>query len=136
MTRTLPAILLAAIALHQIARVEWASLAPWKGGGFGMFATSDRSLTRRVRAYALAGSERARLGIPGDLANLRQRARALPDAARLERLARGLAATARERVPDATAVRVEVWRIGFSGELSLEGELLARRTLPLAAPGP
>lgn len=129
MTRTLPAILLVAIALHQMARAEWSSLAPWKGGGFGMFASADRSLTRRVHAWAVTPDGPVPLAVPADLENARQRARALPDAKRLARLARLLGPVAREREPDATGVRVEVWRIRFTGDLALTGERLGEATV-------
>lgn len=135
MTRWLPAILLVAIALHQIARAEMASLSPWKGGGFGMFATTDRGLNRRVLAFALSDDGAVRLSIPGDRANLVQRARALPDPRRLERLAAALGEAAAERVPGARAVRVEVWRIAYDRALALHGVPLGEATVALGGGG-
>ena len=45
-TPLIPALLLTAVALLQLAMSTWSTLTPWKGGGFGMFASSDRPETR------------------------------------------------------------------------------------------
>jgi hypothetical protein len=110
-----------------------------------MFATTDRGLTRRVHAYWLPETEpgpisrtdgtREPLAIPGDLANLQQRARTLPDATRLAVLAHRLAEVAGQREPDAQAVEVEVWRIGFTEDLALTGELLGHKSVPVPGAG-
>src|SRR5262249_8435137 len=45
----IPAALLVGIASRQIALTRREGLTPWKGGGFGMFATLDHGGHRRVR---------------------------------------------------------------------------------------
>ena len=109
----LPAAVLVAVALHQIALAELHALNPWKGGGFGMFATLDRANARAVLAFAETPRGDERLGIPEELEPLRLRARELPSPASLRALARALFAAA---PPDSLALRVEVWRAGFDLE--------------------
>jgi hypothetical protein len=46
---SIPAAALVCVALSQIFLVHSASLTPWRGGGFGMFSTTDRG-TNRVLA--------------------------------------------------------------------------------------
>ncbi len=121
----LPAAALAAIALHQIALAGLRDLSPWKGGGFGMFASADRARARRVLLWREDAGERRPTGVRSELENARQRARALPDDDELDALLRQLAAVlAREGEP-AEAVGVDVWRIRFDPpNLALRGEHL------------
>lgn len=44
-------LLLVAVALTQAVLTQSQDMTPWKGGGFGMFASPDRSEHRAVRAY-------------------------------------------------------------------------------------
>ena len=60
----LPSALLVLVALIQITLTRTVDLDPWKGGGFGMFATVDGISSRQLRATALAGSRWVPLGIP------------------------------------------------------------------------
>jgi hypothetical protein len=104
----LPPALLALLALHQIALAERFALNPWKGGGFGMFATSDRGGLRQVRAWRLTPEGERRASIPPELEALRLRTRDLPSPAHLEALARALAGL---ESPPPLALRVEVSRV-------------------------
>jgi hypothetical protein len=115
--------LLVALALAQIAAWQGFGLSPWKGGGFGMFATNDHGAFRSVRVVELfAGGERA-VALPGDLDRLRRHAREVPREANLRRLAEAL----RARAPSLGALRVEVWRTEFErGDLSPRLALVAR----------
>ena len=102
--------LLAALALAQIAGWYALGLSPWKGGGFGMFATNDHGAFRRVRAFELgAGGERP-VVLPGELERLRRHVREVPREANLRRIADALRAGA----PGLGPLRVEVWRIEFA----------------------
>jgi hypothetical protein len=104
--------LLAGLASVQIVLARTLELTPWKGGGYGMFSTTDHGGFRSLRAFALeAGSER-RLPIPAELRREAFRARDLPSPQRLEHLARALAGEAGE-----PTVRVEVWRLEFDHAL-------------------
>src|SRR5262245_46384965 len=47
----LPAALLLAVAVTQVVLARVADLSPWKGGGFGMFATNDGAAFRYVRLF-------------------------------------------------------------------------------------
>ena len=63
----LPAILLAAVALHQLYAVRAHDLTPWKGGGFGMFASTDVGPARRLEVWLLRGASSVRVQIPEEL---------------------------------------------------------------------
>ena len=101
---------LVVIALHQIALAQLADLSPWKGGGYGMFSTTDHGGARFLRVYALdAGGER-RVPLPPELVNRSYRVRDLPSPRGLRRLAREIAAAAPESVAGSASLRLEVWR--------------------------
>jgi hypothetical protein len=116
---------LAAVALQQIHLARSELLCPWKGGGFGMFATTDRSGVRDVRAFALGEGAATRLAIPDELANQRLRARDLPSQQHLVELATGILAVGRGVDAAHSALRVEV---GLT-ELDLERGAPRRRVL-------
>src|SRR5262245_2192837 len=46
-----PAAPLLAVAVTQVVLARVADLSPWKGGGFGMFATNDGAAFRYVRLF-------------------------------------------------------------------------------------
>lgn len=48
----IPIVALAVVACLQLFAANTHSLVPWKGGGFGMFSTIDRSAVRVIRATA------------------------------------------------------------------------------------
>jgi len=48
--RPIAPVILVVIAVSQVLNATWKDLSPWKGGGFGMFATSDSPGTRFVYA--------------------------------------------------------------------------------------
>jgi hypothetical protein len=116
---------LALAALHQIHLARSEFLCPWKGGGFGMFATSDRSGARDVRAYAVGPRGERRIRIPDELDDLRARARDLPSQANLAELAARILAGERGAEARLAAVRVEV---GLTA-LDLEHHAPQRRVL-------
>jgi hypothetical protein len=110
--------LLFVLALAQIVGFAAVGLSPWKGGGFGMFATLDHGGFRRVRVLELAaGGERA-VAVPEELERLQRHVREVPRAANLRRLGEAL----RARAPALGALRVEVWRTEFA-----PGDLEPRR---------
>jgi len=124
----LPALLLVTVALHQIHLARTAHGNPWKGGGFGMFATTDHASARRVRAFAAgAPAGEARLPIPPELTRDALRVRHLPrKAAELAReLAHRVAEGRLPAPPGTRAVRVEVWRL----EVDLDAGALRERKL-------
>lgn len=122
--RLAPALLIA-IALQQMALASFLSLNPWKGGGFGMFATTDRGGMRDVRAFVVTSTGEERLGIPSELARQRLRVRDLPTDAALFRLGQDLLSRLPLDVAGPRAVRIEV---GLR-EIDLAASRLNRRVL-------
>jgi hypothetical protein len=102
--------LLVALALAQISGWQGCGLSPWKGGGFGMFATNDHGAFRSVRVVELAAGGERPVVLPSELDRLRRHVREVPREANLRRLAEA----ARARAPSLAALRVEVWRIEFA----------------------
>ena len=110
----LPVALLLAVACAQVTFVRTAGLSPWKGGGFGMFSTTDDSGRRRVRVFVSASERSEEMAIPPSLDDLARRAAVLPTDGLLSRLARAVVQReARYRRPVDT-VRIETWRIDYA----------------------
>lgn len=65
-------------------------LSPWKGGGFGMFATIESPASRFVRARIVTREGRFAISIPPKLSVDAERLRAWPTAQRTQRLAEEL----------------------------------------------
>jgi hypothetical protein len=122
--RELPSIALVLLACVQIGLAFVADLSPWKGGGFGMFSSNDHGSFRSVRVFAEDANGERRLDVPADRLQALFRVRELPDARALRAFARSLA----PRAPGAAAIRVEVWRARFDGELRASYERLASET--------
>jgi hypothetical protein len=110
----LPVGLLLAVACAQVTFARTAGLSPWKGGGFGMFSTTDDSGRRHVRVFVSAPERSEELEIPPSLDDLARRAAVLPTDELLSRLARGVVEReGRYRRPVDT-VRIETWRIDYA----------------------
>ena len=114
----MPVLALALVAANQIRLARATPLSPWKGGGFGMFSTTDSPASRRLRIVVHAADGAREIDVPERFVKLAARAVVLPDAARLERLARALARHER-------SAGVEVERI----ELEVRGRRYAPATL-------
>lgn len=134
----LPAVLLVAVALHQIWLAKTADLNAWSGGGFGMFSTTDAWGRRHLHAWALWPGVRRELEVPEELRRLERRALALPDERRLRALALALADLEAEAEPEAGppgSVLIQVYATRYDREtLGASGELLASFELPLGEP--
>jgi hypothetical protein len=122
--RLAPALLIV-VAIQQVALASLLCLNPWKGGGFGMFATTDRGGLRDVRAFALTPQGEARLRIPPELETQRLRVRDLPTDAALLQLGRNLLAQLPAEMGGRPAIRIEV---GLR-ELDVDAVRLQRRVL-------
>ena len=110
----LPVALLITVAAAQVTLARTSSLSPWKGGGFGMFSTTDDAGRRRARVFVSAPGRSEEIAIPPSLEDAARRAAALPSDAQLSRLARGvLARETRYRRPVET-VRIETWRVEYA----------------------
>lgn len=133
---TLPALLLVAVALVQLALAHTASLSPWSGGGFGMFSSTDSWSRRHLHAWAMRPGLQTELALPPELDESVRRALALPDGPQLRALAASLAQMEREHGdPDAApleAIALQVWRVHYDAEtLAPSGELLAGVEIPV-----
>ncbi|MFP8874883.1 MAG: hypothetical protein VCB42_10285 [Myxococcota bacterium] len=100
------------MAANQIVLSQRAGLNPWKGGGFGMFATADRGSLRQLQVYRVDRDGDVRLSLPDEVEVQRRAAQELPQDRNLRALAEALAADAKGR----KTLRVEVWRARFDLE--------------------
>jgi hypothetical protein len=130
----LPALLLAAVALLQVALAHTAGLSPWKGGGFGMFSTTDRAEGRYVRVYVRAPGRHEELRLAPGLRDPATRAAVLPTTWRLERFARDVGEDERRAGRPVSTVRVEVWRTEFDRD-TLTGRARRLRDVVVALDG-
>lgn len=115
----LPSLLLVAVAATQMALSLTAGLSPWKGGGFGMFASNDGLTFRHVRVVVAAPSRSEEILIPPSLGPAAAAAATFPRPQALETLARAVAARERRYERDVETVRVEVSRTVFSPTLEV-----------------
>jgi hypothetical protein len=109
----LPPVLLVAVALGQIALVKAVALTPWKGGGFGMFATLDHGAHRGVNVVVEAPDRSETLEIPPSLEELAARSAACPADWLLGELARAVVARERRYERPVTRVTITVWGTAF-----------------------
>jgi hypothetical protein len=110
----LPVALLLAVAGAQITLARTADLSPWKGGGFGMFSTTDDAGRRLIRVYVAAPDRSEEIGIAPSIEDAARRAAVLPTDARLTDLARRVIDRERRYERPAESVRIETWRIEYS----------------------
>ncbi|MEM8963564.1 MAG: hypothetical protein AAGD38_18930 [Acidobacteriota bacterium] len=134
LVRLIPTILLILVAVNQLRLSHTQHLSAWKGGGFGMFATTDGGPSRYLRLFAIDDGAEFELDLPPALDELGTRAKELPTDAFLGRLVCGavreLGVPALDQ-PDVPitydAFRIEVWRSVFAADdLTPEQELIAR----------
>jgi len=128
----IPTALLVVVAIMQVVLAKTSDLSPWKGGGFGMFATTDGTASRYVRLFVDAPERSEELTVADSLEFAAARAELFPSDRFMTSL--GEAAGARElrNGRDAATVRVEVWRIEFSEEpLRGTGRRLRSLTVPI-----
>jgi hypothetical protein len=126
-----PVMLLIGTAANQIALTRTADLAPWSGGGFGMFATVDGWGNRHVAAFAIRPDVRRELEIPTALDDAARRLRALPSEANARALADALAD---EPTPDEgplSAIEIQVWSTRYDPDTTApSGAMLRSFTIP------
>jgi hypothetical protein len=112
-----PPLLLVTVAVTQMVLALTLHLSPWKGGGFGMFASVDGLPFRSVRIEVSAVDRSEQLAVPPSLTRLADAAATLPSRRSLERLADGVIARERRHGRAVDRVRVEVWRADYSSSL-------------------
>ena len=126
----LPTVVLLTVAATQMVLARRTQLSPWKGGGFGMFATVDGLPFRWVRLYAFAPDRSEELAVPASLEDSAQRVATWPHRRAVERLAHDVIARERRRARAVDAVRVEVWRVDVSRDLDVSETLIRQVTVP------
>ena len=109
----LAAVLLAAIGAAQIGFARVGGMTPWKGGGFGMFATLDHGAYRGVDVVVEAADRSEALKIAPSLEEAAARAATYPADWLLRRLAEGIVARERRYDRPVTRVKLRVWRTEF-----------------------
>ena len=112
-TRFVPMILLIAVAIGQIVLARAFGLTPWKGGGFGMFATLDHAAFRRVDIVVDALGRSEALEVPPSLEVDVARAASLPVPWLLAKLGQAVAARERRNGRAVARVTLTVWRTAF-----------------------
>ena len=123
---TLPVVLLLAVACAQVTFARTAGMSPWKGGGFGMFSTTDDAGRRHVRVFVSAPERSEEIAISPSLEDAARRAAVLPTGASLSRLARRVVEReGRNRRPVDT-VRIETWRIAYAPDTLAATTVLMR----------
>jgi hypothetical protein len=113
LSRVVPPVLLAVVAVIQIGLARISDLTAWKGGGFGMFSTLDHGAYRGVDIVVDAPDRSESLEIPLSLETAAARAAACPTDWLLRALAEGVAARERRYRRAASRVTVTVWRAEF-----------------------
>ena len=118
-------IVLIVIAFAQVTLAKTASLCPWKGGGFGMFATTDATAVRRVRVFIERPTSVEEQKI-GPLQKTRAtQAKLFPSDRLLAELALAVVNREQSYKRPVNAVRLEVWRTEFGiGSLEPQDRLL------------
>ena len=115
----IPPTLLVVVACVQIVLARFAFLAPWKGGGFGMFSTTDDVSNRSTRVLVTAPDRSQELDVPPALVGTAAACEVFPTERCLGALARRLADAERRQGRPVSSVRVQVWRTEFA-PLTLE----------------
>ena len=110
----LPVALLVVVGCTQVSFARTAGLSPWKGGGFGMFSTTDDAGRRGVRVFVSAAERSEEMGIPPSLEDVAKRAAVFPTDAWLTRLARGVVNREHRYRRPVDTVRIETWRIDYA----------------------
>jgi hypothetical protein len=110
----LPASLLIVVACGQVLLATTAGLSPWKGGGFGMFSTTDDGGRRYLRVFVSAVERSEEIAISASLQDAARRAAVLPRDGELSRLARQVVERERRHQRPVETVRIEAWRIEYA----------------------
>ncbi|HSE42948.1 MAG TPA: hypothetical protein VLH08_19455 [Acidobacteriota bacterium] len=112
-TFLIPPVLLIIIALHQIYLSKVHDLSPWKGGGFGMFSSTDLGPARYVRVFLYATERSEELEIPDSLVEAAQKAATFPSDSLLDSFAEKIVQREDRYHRPVDSVRIEIWRTQF-----------------------
>ena len=106
----IPVLLLLVVASIQIYLAHNLYLTPWKGGGFGMFSTTDGNANRSLRIYVTGPNRSEGLLLKGSLEDLAARAQAFPGDHQLETLAKAIYRDQQRKQLPIDKVHIEVLR--------------------------
>jgi hypothetical protein len=109
----IPTFVLIIVACVQIYLALNADLTPWKGGGFGMFSTTDGNANRYLRVYVTGPQRSEEILIKQSLDDLATRAEMYPQNSQLEKLAKAILQDQQRKHLPVQSVRIEVWRISY-----------------------
>ena len=130
----LPALILLVVAGVQVTLTRMAGLSPWKGGGFGMFSTTDDAGRRWVRVFVNAPERSEEIAVTPSLEDAATRAAVLPTDPQLTRLARRVGERERRYGRPVETVRVEAWRIEYASGSLRATERMSRDVVYHVAP--
>lgn len=123
-----PAVLLLVVAATQMVLARTTALSPWKGGGFGMFASVDGAPFRWARLYVFAAERSEEIAIPASLEDQVHRVVTWPHQRAIEGLARAVVARERRLGRPVESVRVEIWRADVTPALDVSQTLVRQAT--------
>jgi len=110
---TIPALVLIAVAAQQITLARIHDLDPWKGGGFGMFSTSEGAAARHSHVFMTQAGSEIEIDLPDAMEDLDERLLVLPSEQRLDEYARELSEVLRKQNTNHSAVRIEIWQTRY-----------------------
>jgi hypothetical protein len=125
----LPTVLLLAVASTQMILARRADLSPWKGGGFGMFASVDGLPFRWVRLYVSAPERSEEIQLPLSIEDQAHRVVTWPHQQAMRGLARSVIAREQRYQRPVDTVRVEIWRAEISRSLDVSETLFRQMTV-------
>jgi hypothetical protein len=108
-----PALLLLAVASLQIYLVHSGHLTPWKGGGFGMFSSTDGNMFRSLRVFVSAPNRSEELLLTGSLEELAAGAQMFPSDRLLRKVALAVLKDQRKKGLPAEKIEIDVWSVEF-----------------------
>lgn len=109
----IPGLLLSIVAIAQVRLTRAEHLTPWKGGGFGMFSTTDDGMGRPMGIRISTPEGDREIGVPEPLAQQASRASVLPSRRQLSGLSHDIAEVATARGATVSGVRIAVWRVDY-----------------------
>ena len=124
-----PTVLLLSVASAQMVLARSGTLSPWKGGGFGMFASVDGSPFRWARIYVSARDRSEELAITASLAEQAGRTITWPHDRAMRALAKAVIARERRHERPVDSVRIEIWRADVSPSLDVSERLVRATTV-------
>lgn len=125
-----PVVVLIVIAIVQVILAKTAELSPWKGGGFGMFATTDGTAFRRIRVFVEAPERSEEIEIAPSQELQAARAQLFPSDSMLTNLAQVVVSREQRYGRPVQRVKLEVWRTEFlAGSLEPTERMLREITV-------